>query len=111
MLKKELDKEGENEHTIAKKLKQEIMAYKQEPGRAPMDAYSPFQKVGLIRPGKKNKKKEVYGQNKKYLTAKQRRNRGFIAPSGVALGTVLLANENTRRKISDGVKNIVQKFF
>ena len=87
------------------------MAYKQESGRAPINAYGPLKEMGLIRPGKKNKKKEVYGQNKKYLTAKQRRNRGFIAPSGVALGTVLLANENTRRKISDGVKNIVQKFF
>jgi len=87
------------------------MAYKQEPGRAPINAYGPLKEVGLIRPFGKKKKKEVYGQNKKYLTAKQRRNREFIAPAGAALGTVLLANENTRKKISDGVKNIVQKFF
>lgn len=89
------------------------MAYKQEPGRAPMNAYSPFKKMGLIGPfGKRKKKnKKIYGQTEKYLTAKQRRNRGFIAPSGAAIGTVLLANPNTRRKISDGVKNIVQKFF
>jgi hypothetical protein len=87
------------------------MAYKQEPGRAPINAYGPLKEVGLIRPFGKKKKKEVYGQNKKYLTAKQRRNREFIAPAGAALGTVLLANENTRKKISDGVKNIVKKFF
>ena len=90
------------------------MAYKQEPGRAPMDAYSPFQKVGLIRPpfGKRKKKnKKIYGQTEKYLTEKQKINRGVIAPMAGAIGTVLLANPNTRRKISDGVKNIVQKFF
>jgi len=87
------------------------MAYKQEPGRAPINAYGPLKEMGLIRPGKKKKKKEVYGQNKKYLTAKQRRNRGFIAPSGAALGTVLLANENTREKIGKGIKNVIKKFF
>ena len=87
------------------------MAYKQEPGRAPINAYGPLKEVGLIRPFGKKKNKKVYGQNKKYLTAKQRRNREFIAPAGAALGTVLLANENTRKKISDGVKNIVKKFF
>ena len=58
------------------------MAYKQEPGRAPINAYGPLKEVGLIRPFGKKKKKEVYGQNKKYLTAKQRRNREFIAPPG-----------------------------
>jgi hypothetical protein len=88
------------------------MAYNQEPGRAPINAYGPLEKVGLIGPfGKRKKKKKIYGQTEKYTTAKQRRNRGFIAPAGAALGTVLLANENTRKKISDGVKNIVQKFF
>lgn len=41
MLKKELDKEGENEHTIAKKLKQEIMAYK-------MNKKSPCRVEGIM---------------------------------------------------------------
>ena len=87
------------------------MAYKLEPGRAPINAYGPLKEMGLIRPGKKKKKKEVYGQNKKYLTAKQRRNRGFIAQSGDALGTVLLANENTREKIGKGIKNVIKKYL
>jgi hypothetical protein len=87
------------------------MAYKQEPGRAPINAYGPLKEMGLIRPFNKKKKKGVYGQNKKYLTAKQKQTRGLVLPGGAALGTVLLANSETRRKISDGVKNIVQKLF
>ncbi len=86
------------------------MAYNQKPGRPPINAYGPLKEVGLIKPPWKRKNK-IYGQTEKYLTAKQKRNRGLIAPSGAAIGTVLLANPNTRRRISDGVKNIVQKFF
>tara|TARA_R110000824_G_scaffold11420_1_gene49758 strand:+ start:606 stop:875 length:270 start_codon:yes stop_codon:yes gene_type:complete len=89
------------------------MAYKQEPGRAPMDAYSPFQKVGLIKPPWKRKKKnkKIYGQTEKYLTEKQKINRGVIAPIVGAVGTVLLANQTTRQKIGKGIKNVVKKFF
>ena len=86
------------------------MAYKQETGKAPINAYGPLRDMGLIRPFKK-KKKGVYGQNKKYLTAKQKQRRGLILPGAAAIGTVLLANSETRRKISDVVKNIAQKLF
>jgi len=88
------------------------MAYNQEPGRAPINAYGPLKKVGLIGPfGKRKKKKKIYGQTEKYLTEKQKINRGLIAPSGAAIGTVLLANPNTRQKIGKGIKNLFEKFF
>lgn len=87
------------------------MAYKQEPVRAPINAYGPLKEMGLIRPGKKNKNKKVYGQNKKYLTSKQKRNRQFLAPiAGAVLGTFAM-DKGIRQKVGQGVKNVFQKFF
>ena len=36
------------------------MAYNQEPGRAPINAYGPLKEVGLIRPFGKKKNQRLY---------------------------------------------------
>ena len=62
--------------------------------------------------GKRKKKKTmVPGGNRKRLTAKQRRNREFLAPSATAVATTFLLDKGIRQKVGQGVKNIFQKFF
>jgi len=58
------------------------MAYKQQPGRAPLKAYGPFKELGLVKPPKK----AIFGQKKKKRKDKVKDGRRAGVATGIAAG-------------------------
>ncbi len=58
------------------------MAYKQQPGRAPLNAYGPFKELGLVKPPKK----AIFGQKKKKRKDKVKDGRRAGVATGIAAG-------------------------
>ena len=58
------------------------MAYKQEPGREPLNAYGPLKEMGLIKPPKK----AIFGQKPKKRKDKVKEGRRAGVATGIAAG-------------------------